>query len=440
MRNNYTKNECPDGGDTNNSGRILKIAMYGNVCNNLYALARALNSQPDIEAHLYLDQNGQFQFNPANEDSSLRQRRPRWIHESVEWNPFLTFKRLNFKFVKELEAYDIVILSDFGVMLASLLRRPRVVFYVTGMDLTRVPFFRRYSWDSGSIITYFKRMLISYAQRVGIKSCNFIIAAPFYPFTSSLKDLGVKDGCLCSSYYPILIDTEKFNKNESQTTGLGNIFPELEKFEFVVLHPSRIITKTSNDFRESGHYKGNEILLRGFADWVHSGGGHGACLAVIDRAHNIEVQNFKKLIIDLNINKHVVWLQPPTSEGFKREDLISLYKMSHVVVDDFGAGWFGSIVVEACAMELPVLCYVDSEVMNRLYPWHPILSVKSPLEISNILQRLYKDCDYRRSVSRASREWALKFHSINNLGDVYVRNMRRDGILTWSKGRSMTGW
>src|SRR5207248_4826794 len=56
-----------------------------------------------------------------------------------------------------------------------------------------------------------------------------------------------------------------------------------------------------------------------------------------------------------DLTDQVLWLQPPRPDGFTRDELIDLYAISDVVADQFGAGFFGYVVLEALSVGRPVL-------------------------------------------------------------------------------------
>ena len=67
----------------------MKIAFYGNICNNLYIVCKAFKKYSDIDAHLYLADDADIQNRPESEDPELESNYPYWIHQSYKWNPKL---------------------------------------------------------------------------------------------------------------------------------------------------------------------------------------------------------------------------------------------------------------------------------------------------------------------------------------------------------------
>ena len=144
---------------------------------------------------------------------------------------------------------------------------------------------------------------------------------------------------------------------------------------------------------------------------------------LIDHSYSPDLQLAKELIHRLGIEKHVVWLKGPHDRGFDRTAIIPFYAAADVVADEFGIGWFGSVVVEGLAMGKPVLCHVDEDVMKQLYPWHPILSPRTPDEIASTLGELYRDPEARLRRGERGRAWAVEFHSLEQAAARYVRQI-----------------
>jgi hypothetical protein len=104
--------------------------------------------------------------------------------------------------------------------------------------------------------------------------------------------------------------------------------------------------------------------------------------------------------------------------------MIDLYAVSDVVADQFGSGFFGYVVLEALALELPVLSVVDPAVMAAHYPWHPILSDTTVSGNAALLSGLYKDNAYRLERGSAGRNWVEEFHSFEMARRVYGDGLR----------------
>ncbi len=395
----------------------MRLALYGNVCNNFFAVARALRQYSQIDAHLFLDNDTHTQELPESEDSSLKAGYPDWIHRG----DFYDFKTRIWPgrsaLISEFSQFDAVMLSGHGVRLASFIDGP-TIFFVTGGDLTVLPFPWTYRFRPHGLMQKIFSFYHAIWYRRGIFSMTEIWVQSFECYAQAVRRLKIPDEKIVPSYFPILVDTNIFSPGTSGV--LKTEVPEFVGFDFIVFHPSRIMIDDRWALRVSGQWKRNDELVKGFADWVKKTNRKTAGLALVDRGEIGPRLRLKALIKELGIEKNIIWLVPPRADGFTRTELVRFYQASDIVADDFGSGAFGSIVVEGAACEKPVFCYLDESVMQKIYPWHPILSTPSRIEIREQLERLYLNPESRLELGRRSREWAVQFHSLEKVNALYV--------------------
>lgn len=396
----------------------MRIALYGNTCNNFFAVARALRSSSRIDAHLYIDHDAPSSQLPESDEPSLRAGYPPWIHRG----PYRTlasrvWPRLS-PLVRELDRYDLVMVSGHGVQFAPHVRRP-FIFYATGWDLTVAPFPFRFINRPEGLAGHVSAILNGFWQRRGIAAVSEIWSQPFAPFETALRTLRVPADKVASRYFPIMLDTELFRSDPTASASVDpNIRRLVDPHDFVLFHPSRMMINEARPYVEAGQWKGNDRLLEGFARFVTANPQARPALALIDRQSDRDTA--QPIIDRLGINRHIVWLRPSHAYGFDRAELLPLYSVADVVADEFGIGWFGSIVVEGLSMGKPVLCYLDEPVMSTLYPWHPILTPRTPDEIAECLTQLYRDPDKRARLGQRGRRWAEEFHSIHHAAPRYA--------------------
>ena len=145
-----------------------------------------------------------------------------------------------------------------------------------------------------------------------------------------------------------------------------------------------------------------------------------------ERVYSADIDIAKRIIGELDIANNVVWLQSPTPEGFPRKQLMNFYSYADMVADEFATGWFGLVVLEGLACAKPTLCYVEEDVMKKLYPWHPILSAKEPEMIAEIIAKIYFDKAKALELGMQSRMWIEQFHSFTSGIQLYTENLKND--------------
>lgn len=401
----------------------LRIALYGNTVNNFFAVARALRAT-GMDAHLFIDSNAEFNQLPESEQPELRRGYPEWMHKGPYHSMSARFWPGTSPLVRELANFDLVMVSGGGVRLAPFVKRP-FIFYVTGWDLTVAPFPFRFFNRSRGIAPKIAALLGGFWQRRGIASVDQLWTQPFSPFRIATERLGIEQRRIVPRYFPIMVDTDLFRVDpEARHQKDANIRRLVDHHGFIVFHPSRLMIDRAARFVETGQWKGNDALIEGFARFVRSAPDARAALALIERGPSRTLQQVKHLIARLGIEKNVVWLQCPHPYGFDRAELLPLYSVADVVADEFGIGWFGSVVIEGLSVEKPVLCHVDEDVMKQLYPWHPIVSVRTPDQIAASLVDLWRDPHNRRLKGERGRQWAVEFHSIDRASARYVDQIR----------------
>ncbi len=406
----------------------MKIALYGNVCNNMYAIAKALRQHSSFDVHLYLADDVYFNNLPENDDPELKDNYPAWIHRGKEYRVGSIFRFWKNNLLKELNKYDLVILSSLPVSLTTLLRKPKTIFYVTGSDLTVLPFreIHRTLFYNGKK-SGIKPVLFEWIVRRGIRNATGIITQPFYPFVNAAKKLKIPAEKFHAAYFPILFNTDMFSYRPDALRRMDeHSRKEIERFRFRIFHPSRIIVDNHPHLVETGQWKQNDLLLKAFALFVKKHNIKDAAIYLIDREYGKnEVERFKEIIKELSIEEFVVWLKPANKSGFTRDELINFYSVCDIITDDYGAGWFGSICIEGFGCSKPVLSYVDEEAMAKIYPWHPFLSSNTAGGNQELIEKIYFNPEFAIQQGKLGRKWAEEFHSFKSIGPIYVREFEK---------------
>jgi glycosyltransferase involved in cell wall biosynthesis len=188
-------------------------------------------------------------------------------------------------------------------------------------------------------------------------------------------------------FIPHPVDETKYTPGESAfRSDLG-----LDR-ERLVLSPSS----------QTWHIKGNDRLIRGFAEALR--GGADAVLVLTDWGPDVE--RSRALAHELGAHERIRWLPP-----LPKLPLIDAYRAADVVLDQFLIGTFGAIAPEAMACGCPVVMAYDPGVHEWCYPEPPpIVPAREPAEIAAALLRLLGDEDERKAVGAAGRRWVERYH------------------------------
>ena len=277
-----------------------------------------------------------------------------------------------------------------------------------------------------TLLNKFTACILGYYQRKGIQQSDEIWTQPFSPFVNALKKIKVKTECIKNVYFPVIIDTEVVKYRADHLSRIDNtIKDQVAPYKFIIFHPSRMMIKKNKALVEAGQWKQNEILFYGFALFLKKYKINDACIMMPERGYSTDVAIAKKIITDLGIDKNIIWIKGKTNEGFTKPEMVDLYSRSNVVVDEFGVGWFGSIVLEGMACSKPVICNLDEEVMKQLYPSHPVISDNTPETVCETIYKLYIDTKYCEALGEKGREWILTYHSPENVTKKYITELQQ---------------
>ena len=406
------------------STALPSIGLFGNTCNNLYQLAKVLRAENVADAHLYIDVRSDPQQLPESDDPALKGNYPEWIHFGRYITPKTVIMPWRSPLVAQLNKHDLVLVSHFGPLFTQFCKRP-AAFFAGGADLTVHPFAPEFLFlYYPSLHDKLGALFMSFWQKRGLRKMTQIWSQPFAPFRAALERLGISDKQAEGAYFPVIIDPKRFARialseiESKQARDLRN------NYDFILFHPSRLMISAHPKMRATGNWKQNDLLIRGFADFVRKNPGKRLALVIIDRPASTDTELARKVVNEEQIENSVVWLKPPREFGYSRDELREFYSISDAVADDFGVGWFGSVVLEGLCAGVNVLCYVDKEAMSKIYPWHPIHSTHSRQEIERILTKLLIDQEYKYLHAQRGPAWVAEFHSQAAVQERYVRSMR----------------
>ncbi|MDG2053232.1 MAG: hypothetical protein P8J86_00845 [Phycisphaerales bacterium] len=178
--------------------------------------------------------------------------------------------------------------------------------------------------------------------------------------------------------------------------------------DFIVFHPAR---QHWEEARHPSWEKGNDILIRGFARFVHECCPKASAIFV---EWGLTVDATKELLEECGISDRVKWIAPVPNYG-----MIEYILASDVVADQFYLGAFGSLTPKALLHGRPVLLRLDEDRHRWCFPeLPPILNTSTPEEAVDHLRRLYQDPEYTQELCKAGKRWYQRYHSNNEIARV----------------------
>lgn len=395
-----------------------RVAFCGNIGNTHYQIVKALRSV-GYDAHLFIGKDDPLWYRPESDDPTLKNTYPAWLHEG-RWLTHLHGVVPNLSpLIRRLDRFDLVVASGTMPVVAQMSSSP-VCFLSTGADLTVTPFpwrsrHRRRNWIAR--IGYFA---VAFWQRRALRSAAEVWTQPFRPFTESLEALGVDERRIHSDGVRLAIDTEVFSRSAVVDDTVSPMIAEITaRSDFVVFHPTRLVFAQDPESLRTGQSKGSAITLRAFAEFVRSNTAGQPLLVLPERGP--ELSTAKILVEELGIEKNVYWARPPRAEGFTRSELISFYSIANAVIDEFGAGWFGYVSLEAMSCSVPVISRTDEAALDQLYGsdrfW---LSAQGESDAAQRLQQLAASPAWAAEIGMKSRAWVERHHSFDAVHGHYV--------------------
>ena len=403
----------------------MRVAFYGNVCNILYQIVKAVRSCSDVDAHLFVNTSDHMQMLPESDDPEVLADKPEWIHRGAFLPRGWYLAPWTSSLVQQLQNFDLVVAGDVGPMIAQFAGKP-LVLCATGGDLTAYPFPLRFLYLYSSLKDRVGVLLKGYWQRRALRKAREVWVTPFYPFLNAVRDLRIEDHAPTGMYFPFPIDIHKIMPRQTPLA----VPPELQfsnhtPAPFLIFHPTRIQIDDYSARGAQGQGKNNVMLFQGLGEFVKRHPTLNVRLVLIERDTCMDVPTAKRWLDQANLTRHVIWLKPPRSAGFTRNELVDLYSLCHVVADQFSdVGWFGNVALEGCACSRPVITRIDNGILSRLYSWHPFLPASSPADIATQLLKLYTDTEERKIRGAQGRRWIEEYHSLEATGPVYATRLR----------------
>ncbi|HJU14493.1 MAG TPA: glycosyltransferase [Candidatus Nitrosotalea sp.] len=355
----------------------MKILHAGNIANLGYFIANPLRRE-GVEIDLLMENHPPPEQDPLKYDPTLQNKYPDWIifyDRKSYWKQILR--------VMKDRRYDLIH-AHYDLAIFGHLSMRKLVSHVVGTDLRKLAF-------SHSIRGHLLRNAYKNSEVV-------IFQTPSEP--PLLEKLGIQQGI----FVPFPTDVTFYAPQEMPQRQFHQ--------ELVVFHPTNLNWE-----------KGNEILVRGYAEFVRSN--PNSLLLIVDRGE--DSAKIHALVDSLEIEDKTTFIKGPLNSV----ELRKYYNLVDVVADQFLVPDIGSVGRETLCAEKPLLSFCDKDGYKDLYGESPpVASATTPSEVAGQLERL-KDEKLRREIGREGRRWMVKYHS----QQAVARRIRAiyEGILSGKK-------
>ena len=172
--------------------------------------------------------------------------------------------------------------------------------------------------------------------------------------------------------------------------------------EFLVFHPAR--QHWDPEVRHPNWEKGNDILIRGFAEFLEQTD-RKAGLVMVRWGKSLEQTD--ALLRELGIEDRVKWVEP-----LPHRRMSEMVLATEVVADQFHIGAFGSLTPKGLMLGRPVLLKLDEEVHEWCFEeMPPVINTATPGEVAAGLLEMRTNPDRYRELAEASSRWYQQYHS-----------------------------
>lgn len=204
---------------------------------------------------------------------------------------------------------------------------------------------------------------------------------------------------------------------ENFPSDLNLLFQRMKESDLTIFHPSRQHWGGDYSTMMPSWIKANDVLIKGFADIVHSRAVKNPLMIMVNWGATIDAT--KELIQKLNLEKYTIWTDP-----LPHPYMLEVMNRSDVIADQFYLGAFGSITAKGLGVGKAVLVYLrPDEILKMFQEMPPVLNAKTPEEVSECLKTIL-DTANKRKIEVESKMWFEKYHShkviLNKLEEGYA--------------------
>lgn len=430
--------------------------MVGNLANNFFREAKALRQDKSLDVHLFVTKDSSVHPAglPESDDSALADGYPKWISTMPfsTGRDFLFLARLRTRpqsphlvgLVEFLNSFDVVFLSGQEIMLAPALTST-VILRPTGGDLNLYPFIgrsisfellrssRRLMLTPRGILKIFSVVGKALLFKNAVLSSDFVALHQRGPYPQTAAKLRIRPEKIIPGL-ELSIDVQKFKPSPVSSLSKSTVSVEqTRRKDFVVFLVGRYMSKSNRMTRKIGQWKSSERALHGFKIFFDSLSEEEAMKAKLwipRTGLSPEAGDALELATAIGIRANVVTVEGSDSRGLNREELSAVFSRANVALDDFGAGWFGSAVLESLAFGCPMITWVPPSYMSKAFPDHPLLLAREPLEIANNLRAVWaRTSEEQQSARRINRLWVHSNFSGNATVQNYKNVLKHAGFL-----------
>lgn len=380
----------------------MKIACIGNYNHMLFSVTRYLRDQ-GYEIHLY--------YFPKTEPEHFRPHADSYLSDEDLDKFVFKLDSLHFfspqytryyrhKFAK----YDLLFGSDWAPSMAERIGRKLDIFIPHGFDIQV-----RHSYKFRKLIPEIWEITLkaaSYYQKRGIEKSSLIIFDETDKnWEAKMKPLRLKRGQRVKTSVPMVYTPQYQTEQFAEYCRGSTIYNDLRKLKddgFTIVFSHSRHEWTNGGGKGLG-FKGNDILIRGYADFVKKDKRKSKLICF---EYGSDVEASRVLINELGIDDHVIWYPQ-----MNRKEIMPGVSQADIVAGQFMFGFntFG-VILEGMTFKKPILNYRDDDQYRSLYDeLYPLMNASTAKGISRMLVDYMERPDYYEKMGLQSYEWMVKY-------------------------------
>lgn len=370
----------------------MKIALIGNMNNNFFSILRYLRDL-GMDAHLFMYTNEYKHFLPESDTFHISQYKD-YIHtlSMHSSGKGLILANTN-KIKRELKEYDFFIGCGIAPALFMKLNWVLDIFipYADEMELTE-----QESFKFSNIIKYPVRRYTVNKQIKAIQTnTTAIIASAVQEITKdTIRRLNLSEKH--HKKYLLMLYKEK--------NTLRSKYIDLMSNHNMVLfshtrHHWRDLTQ-AHEKKDGG--KGVDKLIIGYAKFIKNNPSENPLLLFFEYGKDVDAS--KELILELGIEKYVVWLPL-----MLRKEILGLIEYADIVVDAIGSEMWGGVGWEGLSCGKVLMQNIvqsDEEYYREMGHELPfIMKSNSPEQVEAHLNAFIENREYYKTQAEKNKEW-----------------------------------
>jgi len=383
----------------------VKIAVVGNMNNNMFALTRHLRDRGIDAQLLFAPFPGHEVFYPKADTFDLAELA--FCHE-VQWLNDGFYSADPRAIRRDMAEYDAVLAIGSEAAALSLAGVPIDIYFAYGDDVvTYAHFPKRFSWREiaeQQTKLLFKGRHLSYRRMRGgteygnLRRAICTAGHLMCDWTNAWWDERMLSlpltGTVHRTPWPLLYPAP-YRLSDCTDVHWRSAMDRLRsENELVVLYHGRHEwTRASPRYSKNTHN-----LIHGFAKFRREYPHVKACLATIAYGHDVAAS--RALVTQLGLGDQVIWFP-----RMYRKDLMYLVKRADLCCGEFSQSWLtGGTILEALSLGKPLIHHRDDSLYSEL-PLYPVLNAREPSEITAAIASYVEDPDRWRGRGKAGTAW-----------------------------------